>query len=265
MHPLVNVAVTASRKAGNLILRGAEKRESLNVSSKQHNDFVTEVDQAAERIIIDEIQRSYPQHDILGEESGSIVSGDKAGDVEWVIDPIDGTTNFIHGVPHFCVSIGIREKGRLEHGVIFDPVKNELFTTSRGRGATLDGKRLRMARHTSLEGRLIGCGLPFRKTDDIELYLNMIRNTATKVASTRASGSSALDLAYVAAGRYDGFWEVGLKPWDIAAGALMVQEAGGIVGDIDGGTNFMESCNVVAGSPKVFAALVRELQIAKKG
>lgn len=263
MQPLVNVAVTAARKAGNIILRGAEKRESLAVSSKQHNDFVTEVDKAAEQVIIDEIRRSYPQHDILGEESGALVSGDKAGDVEWIIDPIDGTTNFIHGFPHFCVSIGIRDKGRLEHGVIFDPVKNELFTASRGRGATLDGKKLRMARRTGLEGSLIACGLPFRKTDDIDLYLNMLRNTATKCGGTRAVASAALDLAYVAAGRFDGFWEVGLKPWDIAAGALMVQEAGGIVGDIDGGTNFMDTCNVVAGSPKVFAALVREIQAAK--
>ena len=263
MHPLVNTAITAARDAGNIILRGMNRRDRMRIEAKQRHDYVTEVDQAAELAIIDLIQQRYPDHAILGEESGQLAPrrGDRP-EVEWIIDPLDGTTNYIHGLPHFAVSIGIRERGRLEHGVIFDPLRNELYTATRGRGAQLDGKRLRLRPVGGLDGALIGTGLPFRESDKLDAYMATLRRMMTRTAGIRRGGSAALDLAFVAAGRLDGFWEIGLKPWDLAAGVVMIQEAGGIVGDLDGRPDFMQSGDIVAGTPKVFAGIVREIQAA---
>lgn len=264
MHPLVNIAVSAARAGGSVIMRGYQNRDNLAVNSKQTNDFVTDIDKAAEKAVIAHIRRAYPDHDILAEESGATPGARGESDVQWVIDPIDGTTNFIFGMPHFAVSIGIRERGRLCHGVIFDPYKNELFVASRGRGATLDGKRIRVQRRNNLHGALIGTGMPFRPEQDKDGYLKILRRMMENTAGIRRAGAASLDLAYVAAGRLDGYWEDGLKPWDMAAGIVLVQEAGGIVGSSDGGTDFYQTGDIVAGTPKVFAALVNEIRLAKQ-
>lgn len=256
MHPLLNIAVRAARRAGGTIVRSLNRLDSIKVASKGRNDFVSEVDRAAEQDIIETVQRSYPEHAFLAEESGSIGESDTV----WIIDPLDGTTNFLHGFPVFAVSIAVREKGRITHGVIYDPLRQELFTASRGAGAQLDGRRIRVSERRTLDQALIGTGFPFLgKSDALERYLPMFESVISKTAGVRRPGAASLDLAYVAAGRLDGFWELGLKPWDMAAGALMIVEAGGLVADLQGSDRFFETGDIVAGSPRVFDALVKAL------
>ena len=253
MKPLLNIAIGAARRAGDLIVRHIDKVDTLSVTSKARNDFVSEIDHMAEAEVIDTIRRAYPDHAFLAEESGQ--SGDH--DHLWIIDPLDGTTNFLHGFPVFAVSIALQIKGRLAVGVIYDPMRQELFTATRGGGAMLDDRRIRVADRRELEGSLIGTGFPFRQLDQLDDYLGMFQAIIKEAAGVRRPGAAALDLAYVAAGRLDGFWEMGLSEWDIAAGALLIQEAGGLVGDLSGGPHFLESGHIVAGNRKIFAALVK--------
>lgn len=256
MNPMVNIAVRAARSAGNIITRHMDRLDTLKVESKGPNDFVSEVDRMAEQEIISVLMRSFPHHSILGEESGD--QGDS--DYQWIIDPLDGTTNFLHGVPHFAVSIALRHNGRLELGVIYDPVRQELWTASRGAGAQLDGRRIRVSQRQDLEGTLLGTGFPHRAQQHMDAYLGMFKALSKHAIDIRRPGAAALDLAYVAAGRFDGFWEIGLAPWDMAAGLLLIQEAGGVVGDFTGGPGHFKSGNVVAGNPRVFAGIIREIQ-----
>ena len=252
MHPMLNIAIGAARSAGNIIVRNLERVDRLTIGTKQRNDFVTEVDRLAESEIIRVIHRAYPQHAILAEESGA--QGDN--EYEWVIDPLDGTTNFLHGFPQFAVSIALRHRGRLDQAVVYDPLRQELFTASRGSGATLNDRRIRVTRANGLPGCLLGTGFPFRQQEHLDAYLGMFRALFPDAAGIRRAGAAALDLAYVAAGRLDGFWEIGLSPWDIAAGALLVLEAGGMVSDFDGGGDFMESGNVVCAGPRLHASML---------
>ncbi len=252
VHALLNIAVRAARRAGEIIVRSLTRIEGLEVTSKSHNDFVSEVDRAAEREIIAVVRRAYPDHAFLAEESGESGSGDTV----WIIDPLDGTTNFLHGFPVFAVSIACRQKGRLEHAVVYDPMRQELFTASRGSGAHLDNRRMRVSRQRSLESALIATGFPFRANlKYIDAYLAMLKIAMEGTAGIRRPGAAALDLAYVAAGRVDAFWEIGLNPWDTAAGTLLIQEAGGRIGTLTGG-EYRQGGNVIAGTPKVYAALI---------
>lgn len=263
MHaPQVNIALRAARQAGNLIRRAADSNDPVAVSQKGLNDFVTEVDQAAEARIIDVISKAYPSHGILAEESGLREGSDDGVDYLWVIDPLDGTTNFIHGFPQYCVSIALKVKGRMEHAVIYDPNRDEEFTASRGRGAALNGRRIRCTRRAGLEGSLIGTGFPFRQDQapHMDAYLGMFADIAATCAGLRRPGSAALDLAWMAAGRLDGFFEFGLAEWDMAAGSLLITEAGGLVGDLSGGHKYLTSGGIVAGGPKVFKGLLRHIK-----
>ena len=253
---MVTIAVRAARSAGNIITRHMDRLDTLTIESKGPNDFVSEVDRLAEQEIIAILKKAFPQHSILGEESGD--QGD--GDYQWIIDPLDGTTNFLHGVPHFAVSVAMRHKGRLEVGVIYDPVRQELWTASRGGGAQLDGRRIRVSQRQDLEGTLLGTGFPHRARQHTDAYLGMFKALSAYATDIRRPGAAALDLAYVAAGRFDGFWEIGLAPWDMAAGLLLIQEAGGVVGDFTGGPGHFKSGNVVAGNPRIFSAMIREIQ-----
>jgi myo-inositol-1(or 4)-monophosphatase len=255
VHALLNIAVRAARRAGELIVRSLNRLESLQVSSKGRNDFVSEVDQAAERDIIATVRRLYPDHAFLAEESGASGSSDTL----WIIDPLDGTTNFLHGNPVFAVSIACQQKGRLEHAVVYDPLRQELFTASRGGGAHLDNRRVRVSKQRTLDGALIATGFPFRANlKYVDAYLAMLKTVMSNTAGIRRPGAAALDLAYVAAGRVDAFWEIGLNVWDTAAGMLLIQEAGGHVGTLTGG-EYKHGGNIVAGNPKVYAALIETL------
>lgn len=256
MHPMLNIAVRAARQAGNIIMRAVDHIDRLTVVSKARNDFVSEVDQQAEQEIISIIHKAYPNHGILAEESGKL-PGD---DYVWIIDPLDGTTNFLHGFPQFAVSIAVRRQDKLMHAVVYDPVRQELFTATRGDGAQLENRRMRVSKQTELEGALLGTGFPFKQQHLLEAYLATFRALFPMTAGIRRPGSAALDLAYVAAGRLDGFWEIGLKEWDMAAGALLLQEAGGMIGDFTGGHTFMRTGNVVAGTPKVFKAILQTIR-----
>lgn len=249
---MLNIAVRAARRAGAIINRAADNLDVLTVRHKSLNDLVSEVDRASEDAIIDVLKSAYPDHSILAEESGA--SGDS--EYVWIIDPLDGTTNFLHGLPIYAVSIALTHKGQLQHGVIFDPTRNDLYTASRGGGAFLNDRRLRVGKRDKLIDGLIGTGFPFRMFDYIDAYTAMLREFMTKTAGVRRPGAAALDLAAVAAGRLDGFWEIGLAPWDMAAGVLMIQEAGGLVGDLEGNDKYMESGRIVAGSPKIFAQML---------
>jgi myo-inositol-1(or 4)-monophosphatase len=261
MHPMLNIAVRAARRAGSIITRNFEQIDRLEIITKSPNDFVTEVDRQAEQVIIETLHDAYPSHGILAEESGE-APGRKGNDedYQWIIDPLDGTTNFLHGFPQFAVSIGLRYKGRLEQAVIYDPLRQELFTASRGAGAQLNDRRLRVSTRKGLEGALLGTGFPFKEQKYLDTYLATFKALTPVTAGIRRPGSAALDLAYVAAGRLDGFWEIGLQPWDMAAGALLVQEAGGLVSDFGGGNEFMETGNLVAGNPKVFKAMLQAIR-----
>ena len=252
LHPLLNIAVRAARKAGDVIARNIDRRDVLTVSEKSPHNFVTEIDRAAEQRIIDTVRRSYPDHAFLAEESGA----HGRSDFEWIIDPLDGTTNFVHGFPHVAVSIAVRRRGRLEHAVVFDPLRQELFTASRGSGARLDDRRIRVAAKGGLKGALLGTGLSPRDIGRLEFHLATLKTLSSAPAQIRRGGAAALDLAYVAAGRLDGFWELGLAPWDIAAGALLVQEAGGIVAEPNGGDDYIRSGDVAAANPKVLRAML---------
>ncbi|MFA7666001.1 MAG: inositol monophosphatase family protein [Burkholderiaceae bacterium] len=269
MHPMLNVAVRAARRAGRIINRASLDLDVVKVARKQRNDFVTEVDHASEQAIIDTLLTAYPSHSILAEESGHSANGKKAAgqmadvlqaDNIWIIDPLDGTTNFIHGMPQYAVSIALMQRGTVTQAVIYDPSRDELFTASRGGGAFLNDRRIRVSRHTRVEEALIGTGFPFRQIDDLDRYLDMLRAVTGKAAGVRRPGAAALDLAYVACGRYDAFFEPGLAPWDVAAGSLLVTEAGGLIGNFSADGDYLFAREVVAGAPKVFAAMIALLR-----
>ncbi|MCC6533667.1 MAG: inositol monophosphatase [Burkholderiales bacterium] len=253
MHPMLNIAVKAARRAGNVINRASRNLDVLSVRAKSANDFVSEVDHEAERAIVDTLRAAYPEHAILAEEGGA--SG--RSDYLWIIDPLDGTTNFLHGFPQYAVSIALTHRGVLNQAVVYDPNRNDLFTASRGRGAFLNDHRIRVSRRARLGDALIGTGFAFRQFAHVDAYLAILRDVMHAAPGVRRPGSASLDLAYVAAGRLDAFWEFGLSPWDMAAGALLILEAGGLVGDLEGNDGYMTSGNLCAGNPKVFAQLVQ--------
>ena len=257
MHPTLNIAVKAARRAASVINRASTQLDLLTVQSKSPNDFVTEVDRAAEQAIIEVLRDAFPGHGILAEESGE--SGPESEYI-WIIDPLDGTTNFIHGMPQYAVSIAQTKNGVLEHAVVYDPNTNEMFTASRGAGAFLNDRRIRVSRRTRLNEALIGTGFPFRQFDHVDAYLAMFKELTQKTAGIRRPGAASLDLAYVASGRFDGFWEMGLSPWDMAAGVLLIQEAGGLVSDLSGEANYLTTGNLVAGTPKIFGQLLPIIQ-----
>ena len=259
LHPMLNVAIRAARAAGAIINRAALDVEAVRISQKQVNDFVTEVDHASEDAIIDTLLNAYPGHGIHAEESGT-TRGNPQSDHVWIIDPLDGTTNFIHGFPVYCVSIALAVKGRIEQAVIYDPTRNDLFTATRGRGAFLNERRIRVSKRTRLPECLISTGFPYRKGDDFQGYLRMMADVMQRTAGLRRPGAAALDLAYVAAGHTDGFFETGLKPWDLAAGSLLITEAGGLIGNFSGEAGFLEQGECLAGNPRVFAQLVQLLR-----
>lgn len=261
MEPLLNIAVSAARAAGDIIIRHIEQLDRLKVTAKSHNEFFSEVDIKAEQAIISTIHKAYPDHSILAEESG-VQEG--SSECTWIIDPLDGTTNFLHGFPFFSVSIAVKIKNRIEHGVIFDPLRHECFVASRGRGARLNDRRIRVSKQTLLSASLVGTGYPFRDMSITQRYLPTFEALLGKCAGIRRAGSAALDLAYLASGRLDGFWEFGLRPWDVAAGSLIVTEAGGLISDMQGGEEFLKSGDVVAGTPKVFKSLIQTLSPALK-
>ena len=256
MSPMLSIAVKAARRAGSLINRATQDLDLITVERKGVSDYVSEVDRMAEQAIVETLLEAYPDHAILAEEGGA----QGHSDYLWIIDPLDGTTNFLHGFPQFAVSIGLQIKGVLNLAVVYDPTRNELFTATRGRGAHLNDRRLRVSKQTRLQESLIGTGFPYRDFTYLDDYLKMFRELLPKTAGLRRPGCASLDLAYVAAGRYDGFWEAGLKPWDLAAGVLLIQEAGGLVTDFDGGENYMATGNVVGGNPKVFSQLLQVIQ-----
>jgi myo-inositol-1(or 4)-monophosphatase len=256
MHPLLNTAVKAARKAGAIINRASLDLDLLRVTSKGHADFVTQVDRAAEQAIIETLSQAYPDHCFLAEESGTR-RPQNASDYTWIIDPLDGTTNFIHGFPQYAVSIGCQHAGQITQAVVYDPTRNDLFTATRGRGAFLNDRRLRVSRRTQLKESLIGTGFPFRSLEHLDRYLQLFKRVTLHTSGIRRPGAAALDLSYVAAGRLDGFWEFGLSPWDVAAGSLLVIEAGGLIADDEGNAAYLQSGNVVCGTPKIFEQLLR--------
>ncbi len=255
---MLNVAIKAARAAGAIINRAALDVEAVRVSAKQTNDFVTEIDHAAENAIIETLLTAYPGHGILAEESGS-EHGARDSEFQWIIDPLDGTTNFIHGFPVYCVSIALSVRGRVEQAVVYDPTRNDLFCATRGRGAYLNDKRIRVAKRSRLQDCLLSTGFPYRPGDKLRTYLSLLGEVMSQCAGVRRPGAAALDLAYVAAGYTDGFFETGLKPWDVAAGSLLVTEAGGLVGNFTGDADFMDQGECVAGNPRIYAQLVSTL------
>ena len=259
LHPMLNVAIKAARAAGAIINRAALDIESVRVSEKQSNDFVTEVDQAAEKAIIETLLTAYPQHGILAEESGQ-QHGNADSDFVWIIDPLDGTTNFIHGFPVYCVSIALSVRGKIEQAVVYDPSRNDLFTATRGRGAFMNDRRIRVSKRIRMADCLLTTGFPFREGQNYEQFMQLFIEMMRSTAGLRRPGSAALDLAYVAAGFSDGFFETGLQPWDVAAGSLLVQEAGGLVGNFTGEADFLHSQECMAASPKIYALMVQMLQ-----
>ncbi|EOA6643263.1 inositol-1-monophosphatase [Vibrio vulnificus] len=258
MHPMLNIAIRAARKAGNHIAKSLENVEKIESTLKGTNDFVTNVDKEAETIIIDTIKSSYPEHCIVAEENGLINGKDK--DVQWIIDPLDGTTNFVKGLPHFAVSIAVRIKGKTEVACVYDPMLNELFTAQRGAGAQLNNARIRVKQPKDLQGAIIATGFPFKQKQHSESYFKIMSAMFVEVADFRRAGSAALDLCYVAAGRLDGYFELGLKPWDIAAGELIAREAGAIITDFAGGTEYIKSGNVVASSARGVKSLLKHIR-----
>ena len=257
MHPFLNVAVKAARRAGQIINRAALEIENLQVARKGQSDYVTQVDRAAEDAIKEILLEAYPNHGILAEES---CSTNAEAEFQWIIDPLDGTTNFIHGFPQYAVSIALTQNGQLAHGVIYDTMRNELFTASKGRGAFLNDRRIRVSRSDRLADSLIGTGFPYRVFDRVDNYMGAFKELTEKTAGMRRPGAASLDLAYVAAGRLDGFWEFGLSPWDMAAGTLMILEAGGFVTDLKGDSDYLNSGDVVAGAPKIHPPLLQIVQ-----
>nr|WP_315198612.1 inositol monophosphatase family protein [uncultured Aquabacterium sp.] len=258
LHPMLNIAIKAARAAGAIINRASLDIERLQVTAKSHNDFVTEVDQAAERVIIETILEAYPGHGILAEESGR-TQGARHSDYVWIIDPLDGTTNFIHGFPVYAVSIALSYRGQVQQAVVYDPTRNDLFYASKGKGAYLNDRRIRVSKRTRMLEALIGTGFPFRKGDNFQRYLKMFEDVMVQCAGLRRPGAASLDLCYVAAGYYDGFFETGLSPWDVAAGSLMVTEAGGLVGNFTGEPDFLYQREIVAATPRIYGQLVKTL------
>lgn len=256
MHPMLNIAVRAAHNAGDIIMRSSENAASIQVDQKGKNDFVTEVYRYAEKEIISVLRTAYPDHGILSEESGHH-DGDE---YTWIIDPLDGTTNFLHGFPQFSVSIALKRRGRLEQAVIYDPSRQETFTASRGSGAKLNNRRIRVTQQSSMKGALLGTGFPYKNRQHLDPYLAMFRSLFEESAGIRRAGSATLDLAYVAAGRLDGFWEIGLQPWDMAAGVLMIREAGGIVTDFDNGGTYLDSGNLIAANAKMRKIIHKTIQ-----
>lgn len=255
MHPMQTIAVRAARAAGQIITRAFAELDKVEVSSKGLNDYVTNVDKEAEAAITYQIRKSYPDHTIVGEENGH--NEGENSDFIWIVDPLDGTNNFVRGIPHFAVSIAVQQKGKTEVAVIYDPIRDELFTAVRGKGAKFNDFRLRVTKHNDLSETIIATGFPFKAKQHTETYMKIFTELFGKCIDIRRAGSAALDLAYVAAGRADGYFEIGLKPWDIAAGDLIVREAGGTVTDFTGNHNYMSSGNIVAGSPKVTSLIVK--------
>ena len=256
MHPMLTNAVKAARQAGDIINFASRDLGQLKIQTKSFNDFVSEVDQAAEKAIIDTLKSAYPDHGFLGEEGGDI---NETAENIWIIDPLDGTTNFLHSFPQYCVSIALQQKGVITQAVIYDPVHNDLFTATKGRGAFLNDKRIRVGSRIKLQEALISTGFPFREFSYLDTYMDMFKDMIKSTTGIRRPGSAALDLAYVAAGFSDGFFELNLSAWDIAAGALLVQEAGGIVGDFEGNESWLQTGNIVAANPKVFAQMLQVL------
>ena len=261
MEPLLNIAVSAARQAGEIIIRYMEQVDRLKITAKNGHEYFSEVDIKAEQAIINCIHKAYPEHGILAEESG-VQDGD--GESIWIIDPLDGTSNYLHGFPFFSVSIALKIKNRIEHGVVYDPLRHECFAASRGRGARLNDRRIRVSKQTQLSASLLGTGVPFRDVALAQRYFPTFEALLGKCAGVRRTGSAALDLAYVASGRLDGFWEFGLRPWDIAAGSLLIREAGGLISDLQGGDDFLKSGDTVAGTPKVFKSLLQTISPALK-
>lgn len=259
MKPALNIAVSAARAAGQILLRYHNRRSELKIQQKGINDFVSEVDFYAEQEIISVIKKAYPDHAILAEESGQ----QKGSECEWIIDPLDGTTNYLHGIPQYSVSIAMRENKKIQLGVVYDPFKEELFCATRGDGATLNNKRIRVSQQREIKGSLIGTGLPYKTDQELDVYLATLRAVMQKAAGIRRAGSAALDLAYVAAGRFDGFWEFDLNSWDIAAGVILIQEAGGMVSDMEGGNTYLEKGHIVAANSGLFKPLLTTLNSAK--
>lgn len=253
MHPLLNIAIQAARQASKVLLRFMDRLESVKINTKGRNDFVTEVDHLSEQDIIQTIRRAYPDHAILGEESGYL---EGQNEYCWIIDPLDGTMNYIHGIPHFCISIAVKQNDVLEAGVVYDPVRNELFSSAKGKGAMLNDRRIRVSPAKKLEASLIGTGFPFRDSTHLADYLKTFSAITSQCSGVRRPGSAALDLAYVAAGRFDGFWEPNIKPWDMAAGVLLVEQAGGMVGDFQGEKNYLDNGNIIAGNPQIYKAIL---------
>lgn len=261
LAPQVNIAQRAARKAGSLLRRAFEDVTTLQVEKKGSNDFVTEVDRLSEQRIVETLQQSYPDYGLLAEEGSSFAGRGEGADWQWVIDPLDGTTNFIHGFPQFCISIGLKYKGRMEHALIYDPIREEEFSASRGRGAALNGRRIRVGKRKRLDESLIGTGFPFRQDQmpHMDNYIAMFRDLTQVTNGLRRPGSAALDLAWLAAGRTDGFFEFGLSEWDMAAGTLLITEAGGLVSDFSGGNNYLKNGTIVAGNPKIFKGLLQTI------
>ncbi len=261
MNPMLNTAIKAARKAGAIIMRGFDDLDHIRIEKKGMNDFVSEVDHKAEQTIIETILGAYPDHAILAEESGP----QGHSDYLWIIDPLDGTTNFLHGFPQFAVSIAFSYRNTLAQAVVFDPFKNELFTASKGEGATLNDRRLRVSRTDQLLQALLGTGFPFREFGHFDEYMHTLASFMKTTAGIRRPGAAALDLAYVAAGRLDGFWEYDLRPWDMAAGALLVKEAGGLVADFEGESHFLDKGMILAANPKIFNQMIRVLKKIRQG
>lgn len=261
MHALLNIAIAAARQAGDIIVRHMEQVEHLKITAKGVEDYFSEVDVKAEQCIIHHVHKAYPEHGIIAEESGL---QNQDAETVWIIDPLDGTNNYLHGFPFFSVSIAVMVKRRLEHAVVYDPLRHECFTASRGCGARLNDRRLRVSKQTQLSAALLGTGVPFRNQELAQRYLPSLAALMGKCAGIRRTGSAALDLAYVASGRLDGFWELGLRPWDMAAGCLLIQEAGGLVSDLQGSELYLQKGDVVAGNPKVFKSLLQTVAHALK-
>jgi myo-inositol-1(or 4)-monophosphatase len=259
MHPALNVIIKAARRASQIINRSSSELDHLKVTTKRQSDFVTEVDKAAEAAIIEVLREAYPEYGILAEESGETAGQGAGSEYQWIIDPLDGTTNYIHGFPQYAISIALAYKGQVTQALVYDTLRNEMFTASKGGGAFLNERRIRVSKCLKLEDSLIGTGFPYRSFEHVDAYLGMFKELMQKTSGIRRPGAASLDLAYVACGRLDGFWEFGLSPWDVAGGALLISEAGGLISDLAGNESYLETGNVIAGTPKIFAQL---LQIA---
>lgn len=258
MHPMLNIGIRAARAAGKVITQNVDRVDTLKIDKKQRNDFVTDVDRTAEADIIAILKRAYPDHAFHAEESG--LSGDEDAEYRWIIDPLDGTTNFLHGIPHFSVSIALQKQGRLFQAIVYDPMRQELFTAGKGEGAYLNSKRIRVARTAHLEDAVLGTGFPYRTGQDLDFYQRTLRHYTEKSGGVRRMGSAALDLAWVAAGRLDGSWITGVQAWDVAAGGLLVREAGGLLNDFDGGDDWLYRGEVISATPKVHHEMLQVMK-----